>query len=112
MAGGAAPLAALLADRDPLRGARGRTCALRLRRSAIRAACRRSPVQAAPPASFAEASALPGSRRGRGAKPADMAALAYPDRIGLRRKGAAPRYVLSGGKGAVLPEGDPLAGSA
>jgi ATP-dependent helicase HrpB len=31
-----------------------------------------------------------------------MAALAYPDRIGLRRKGEAPRYLLSGGKGAVL----------
>ncbi|MFP4275599.1 MAG: ATP-dependent helicase C-terminal domain-containing protein, partial [Paracoccaceae bacterium] len=42
--------------------------------------------------------------------PAAMAALAYPDRIGLRRKGEAPRYVLSGGKGAVMPEGDPLAG--
>ncbi|MEM1302345.1 MAG: ATP-dependent helicase C-terminal domain-containing protein, partial [Pseudomonadota bacterium] len=38
---------------------------------------------------------------------AATAALAYPDRIGARRKGKAPRYVLSGGKGAVLPEGDP-----
>jgi len=37
-----------------------------------------------------------------------MAASAYPDRIGLRRKGEAPRYVLSGGKGAVLPDGDPM----
>ena len=37
-----------------------------------------------------------------------LIALAYPDRIGLRRKGPAPRYVLSGGKGAVLAEGDPL----
>jgi ATP-dependent helicase HrpB len=44
-----------------------------------------------------------------GLGPAEMAALAYPDRIGLRRKGDAPRYVLSGGKGAVLPEGDGLA---
>jgi ATP-dependent helicase HrpB len=43
--------------------------------------------------------------------PAEMAALAYPDRIGLRRPGDAPRYVLSGGKGAVWPEGDPLAGA-
>ena len=41
--------------------------------------------------------------------PAGLAALAYPDRIGLRRKGEAPRYVLSGGKGAALPGGDPLA---
>ena len=40
--------------------------------------------------------------------PAEMAALAYPDRIGLRRKGDAPRYVLSGGKGAVLPDADGL----
>ncbi|SEJ47464.1 ATP-dependent helicase HrpB [Pseudooceanicola nitratireducens] len=40
---------------------------------------------------------------------AEMAALAYPDRIGQRRKGDTPRYVLSGGKGAVLPEGDTLA---
>lgn len=38
-----------------------------------------------------------------------MAALAYPDRIGLRRKGEAPRYVLSGGKGAVMRAEDPLA---
>lgn len=34
-------------------------------------------------------------------------ALAYPDRIGLRRKGDAPRFVLSGGKGAVFAEDDP-----
>ena len=39
---------------------------------------------------------------------AEMAALAYPDRVGMRRKGDAPRYILSGGKGAVLPEGDDL----
>ncbi|TQM91959.1 ATP-dependent helicase HrpB [Roseinatronobacter monicus] len=44
-----------------------------------------------------------------GLSPAEMAALAYPDRIGLRRKGDAPRYVLSGGKGAVLPDGDGMA---
>ncbi|MCK0139663.1 ATP-dependent helicase HrpB [Aliiroseovarius sp. F47248L] len=40
---------------------------------------------------------------------AQMAALAYPDRVGLRRPGDAPRFVLSGGKGAVTDEGDPLA---
>lgn len=40
-----------------------------------------------------------------------MAALAYPDRIGKRRPGEAPRYLLSGGRGAVLPEDDSLAGS-
>ena len=40
---------------------------------------------------------------------AEQAALAYPDRIALRRKGEAARYLLSGGKGAVLDLTDPLA---
>ncbi|MBM3644235.1 MAG: ATP-dependent helicase HrpB [Alphaproteobacteria bacterium] len=35
-------------------------------------------------------------------------ALAYPDRIGRRRAGTWGRYLLSGGRGAVLSEGDPL----
>ncbi|MFD1344668.1 ATP-dependent helicase C-terminal domain-containing protein, partial [Litorisediminicola beolgyonensis] len=39
------------------------------------------------------------------------AALAYPDRIALRRPGDAPRYLLSGGKGAALAPDDPLAGT-
>jgi len=38
-----------------------------------------------------------------------MASLAYPDRIGLRRKGDEARFVLSGGKGAVLASEDSLA---
>ncbi len=37
-----------------------------------------------------------------------LLALAYPDRIGRRRPGTANRYLLSGGRGAALPEGDPL----
>lgn len=40
---------------------------------------------------------------------AQMAALAYPDRIGLHRAGDAPRFLLSGGKGAVVDAADPLA---
>jgi len=40
----------------------------------------------------------------------EMVALAYPDRIALRRDGDAPRFVLSGGKGAALDPSDPLAG--
>lgn len=39
-----------------------------------------------------------------------QAALAYPDRIGLRRPGDAPRYLLSGGKGAVMEAEASLAG--
>jgi ATP-dependent helicase HrpB len=38
-----------------------------------------------------------------------LLALAYPDRIARRRPGAHGRYLLSGGQGAALPEGDPLA---
>ncbi|WP_417724755.1 ATP-dependent helicase HrpB [Salipiger sp.] len=112
---GAAPLAALLADRDPLTGAPS-DLGLRLellrdpRRFAetrphavnkgalerIRTEARRLSRQAQPGAE-ADLSA------------AAMAALAYPDRIGLRRRGDAPRYQLSGGKGAVMDDGDPLA---
>ena len=39
---------------------------------------------------------------------AQLAALAYPDRIGKRRKGEVPRYILSNGKGAIMAESDPL----
>ncbi len=40
-----------------------------------------------------------------------QAALAYPDRIGLRRAGAAPRWLLSGGKGAYMAPGAALSGT-
>lgn len=53
--------------------------------------------------------AVPGVDRGFSL--GQMAALAYPDRIGLRRKGAAPRWVLSGGKGAAMALGTPMAGA-
>ncbi|WP_428928701.1 ATP-dependent helicase HrpB [Marinibacterium sp. SX1] len=111
----AAPLAALLEERDPLRGAPvdlalrlealrdparfGRERTYQLNRPAIdriRAEARRLAKRAGPEA---------------GLPPEEQAALAYPDRIGQRRRGEAPRYVLSGGKGAVLDEGDPLAGT-
>ncbi len=39
---------------------------------------------------------------------AAMAALAYPDRIGLRRDGEANKFLLSGGMGAVVRKGDAL----
>ncbi len=38
-----------------------------------------------------------------------LLALAFPDRIGKLRPAGKGRYLLSGGKGAVMPEGDPLA---
>ncbi|MEX0283753.1 MAG: ATP-dependent helicase HrpB [Paracoccaceae bacterium] len=110
----AADLAALCAERDPLRGA---PVDLSLRLEAVRdprgfrdrrpfdlhrAIVERIRAEAKRLRRNAEADSEPLS-------PAAMVALAYPDRIGQRRKGESPRYVLSGGKGAVLPEGDPLA---
>ncbi|TWT02058.1 ATP-dependent helicase HrpB [Reyranella sp. CPCC 100927] len=38
-----------------------------------------------------------------------LVAMAYPDRVARRRPGGGARYRLSGGRGATLPEGDPLA---
>lgn len=38
-----------------------------------------------------------------------LLSLAFPDRIGKRRPNGKGRYLLSGGKGAVIPEADPLA---
>ena len=108
----AADLAALLAERDPLRGA---PADLALRLAALRdprAYTDRHPWpldRGVLERIRAEAARLRRLAPDRPALPAGaMAALAYPDRIGLRRKGDAPRYVLSGGKGAVLTEGDPL----
>ena len=106
---GAATLAALLAERDPLRG-RGVDLALRLRALAQPDSFGEAVHRGAVARIRADAKRLRRGRPDAGLSPAAMAALAYPDRIGQRRKGDAPRYVLSGGKGAVLPDGDPLAG--
>ncbi|MAC80153.1 MAG: ATP-dependent helicase HrpB [Rhodobacteraceae bacterium] len=110
-----APLAALLEERDPLRGA---PVDLGLRLEALRNPgkfMRERAYQVNRPTLDrvgAEAKRL-ARRAGEeaGLEPAEMAALAYPDRIGQRRKGDAPRYLLSGGKGAVMADGDPLAGA-
>jgi ATP-dependent helicase HrpB len=109
----AATLAALLAERDPMRD-QGTDLALRMRAiadpKAFDGRVHRATVQRIKD----EAKRLlRGSGHGGGTAPLSlgaMAALAYPDRIGLRRGGDAPRYVLSGGKGAMLPPGDALAG--
>lgn len=105
----AAELAAILNERDPL--GRASACDLSLRLRALK--------NGRTPKDYASrikqemsrlkriASAANSNRLNLGA----IAALAYPDRIGQRRKGEAPRYVMSGGKGAVMEDGDAL-GSA
>jgi ATP-dependent helicase HrpB len=111
----AAPLAALMAERDPLGGA---PPDMSLRLQAIDN-----------PSKFEKSYTYPLSRptleriRSEAARlartvpregpqaalsPAQMAALAYPDRIGLRRVGDAPRWLLSGGAGAAMEPGHSL----
>lgn len=109
----AADLAALLSERDILRGA---PADLSLRLAALRDprgfATRHpfAPERAGLERVRTEAKRL---KRGAGAPRAltlaQQAALAFPDRIALRRKGGEPRFVMSGGKGAILSAEDPLA---
>jgi ATP-dependent helicase HrpB len=112
---GAAPVAAVLGGRDPLRGA---PVDLALRVEAVRDVrgfqarrafdVNRAALEVIKQEAKRLARLVPDSTD---MGPAEMVALAYPDRIGMRRSGDAPRYVLSGGKGAVMPEGDPMAGA-
>ncbi|WP_226782180.1 ATP-dependent helicase HrpB [Oceaniglobus trochenteri] len=109
----AAHLAALLSERDILRGA---PVDLSLRLAALRdprAFANHSPHRIDRPTLARvqqEQRRLTRLAGREGAlNPAQQAALAFPDRIALRRKGDDPRFVLSGGKGAVLPAEDPLA---
>ncbi|MEE2861233.1 MAG: ATP-dependent helicase HrpB [Pseudomonadota bacterium] len=130
-----AELAALLSERDPLRGIgadlQPRLEAIRDPRGAL-ARTGQEPNRAAVERIRTEAKRLGrviASRDGGGDKvppapplrrpePATesrltagaMASLAYPDRIGLRRRGSDARFVLSGGKGAVIDNADALAG--
>ena len=104
----AAELAALLAERDPLRGVPPDLEA-RLRAVAGRDEGDRATIQRIKDEARRLANLVP--KRDTGMSAAEAAALAYPDRIGLRRKGDAPRWVLSGGKGAVMAPGTPLAGA-
>ena len=104
---GAEQLAALLSDRDPLRG-RGVDLSLRIR--ALKNPAEMGADRGTVARIKEEARRLTRFARGPARSLAEQAALAYPDRIGLRRKGSDPRYVLSGGKGAVMPDGDALAG--
>jgi len=106
-------LAALLEERDPLPREAGGDLRLRLRALA----------ETGGPRDGVQARILTQAGRWRGhlgiaaREPVDpeaaglLLALAYPDRIGLRRPGGEARFLLSGGRGARLPDGDSLGGA-
>ncbi|MEP5154997.1 ATP-dependent helicase HrpB [Planktotalea sp.] len=102
----AAKLAALLSERDPL--GRGAGCDLTLRMNALRDARLPKEVAGRIKQETQRLEKLAPKGTGETLSLGAMLALAYPDRIGQRRKGDAPRYVLSGGKGAVMADGDGL----
>lgn len=115
----AAALAALMAERDPLKGA---PPDLALRVTALSDTRRfeadhpwpvlRPVVERVRQEARRLERTVKGAAKGAGDYSlGQMAALAYPDRIGLRRKGEAPRWVLSGGKGAAMAAGTPLSGA-
>ncbi|MBU2868295.1 ATP-dependent helicase HrpB [Pacificibacter marinus] len=102
----AANLAAILNERDPLRGV-GVDLSLRL--SALSNRDARADRGAVERIKLEAKRLRAGLPSGPEMSLGEMAALAYPDRIGLRRKGNQARYIMSGGKGAVMDDGDALA---
>lgn len=107
----AADIAAVLGERDILRGARD--VDLRHRLDLLRAGSRagQSAVQVA--AHWRRQLGIPvkGSPSGGDDAIGRLVALAYPDRVAQRRAGTRGQFLLSNGRGATLPDTDPLAGS-
>ncbi|MBI2236832.1 MAG: ATP-dependent helicase HrpB [Magnetospirillum sp.] len=114
----AAELAALLEERDVLKAGRGnRDGDLRLRIEAIRTGEGHGlPIDRGALARVRQAAkewrrrlgVKAGEQEGTPADVALLVAFAYPDRIARRRPGGEPRYQLTGGRGAVFAEREPL----
>ena len=114
----AADLAALLSERDLLRGAAGaRDADIRTRLELLHGqndvqGVDRSSLQRARKASRDIARQLGVSRRsgdGDTSRAGVLLAFAYPDRIGRRRPGTEGRYTLANGRGAHFTEAESLA---
>lgn len=109
LGGLACDVAALLSERDVLRGRRDAD--LRVRVEMLRA-----PARAGPLHQIRQQARQWRRRLGfeqSGGRPEDaglLLALAYPDRIGQRRPGGEAAYRLSNGRGAFFAEPDPLGG--
>jgi ATP-dependent RNA helicase HrpB len=115
----AADLAALLSERDLLRGTAGvRDADIRARIDALRgdgeagvdrAALQRARRSARELLRQLGATAQSRARRAAGASAGGMLALAFPDRIGRRRAGGEGRFTLTNGRGAHFAEPQSLA---
>lgn len=119
----AADLAALLEDRDLLRGEHPFGCDLTARLEALqvfrRTGARRGPADPAACIRVEQAARRwrqllrvgPGTETSSAPEIVGLLlALAYPDRVARRREGGADRYLLASGRGARLLAGDPLLG--
>lgn len=106
----AADIAALLGERDILRGTRDADLRHRL-----------DLLRTGPRSTHSVGQVAAHWRRQLGAKRPDsearsedigrLVAVAYPDRVAQRRPGTRGQFLLSNGRGAILPDTDPLAGS-
>jgi ATP-dependent helicase HrpB len=105
---GGPALAALLGERDPLGRGAGTDIATRIKllNGSVPPHANRGVIERV----RAEAKRLKRFAGTTERSLGEMAALAYPDRIGMRRPGKEARYVLSGGKGAIIDGSDTLAG--
>jgi ATP-dependent helicase HrpB len=115
--GVAADLAAVLSERDPLRGAPGADADIRSRLDVLRRSDARVPPAVRHRLRAEARRLLDAAGGGHNPDPADSEAagvllsLAYPDRIAQRRPGGAPRYLLRNGQGAYFADGEAIGGT-
>ena len=112
----ACELAAILSERDPLRSSGRQSptdvhARLELLRSASAEAQQKTRLMRAAAADLKRSAGV-GIRDQDAGEEGVLLAFAYPDRIAQHRAGAAARYLLANGRGALLPEGDSLSTSA
>lgn len=107
----AAELAALLSERDLLGARQGVDVAIRLQY--LRGERPATGIDTTRLARMQQLVArLGGSGQGAAADVGRLLAVAFPDRVALRRRGGAPRYLMRNGRGAWVDEDDALAGEA
>jgi ATP-dependent helicase HrpB len=120
LGGLACDLAALLGERDVVRAERGfRDSDVRLRLDALRGESEQVRGLAVDRGALARVRQAAkewrrrvglrsGEESGEGRDAGVLLAFAYPDRIARRRPGGEPRYALSGGRGALFADPEPL----